>query len=130
MEKIPLQTLKKVEKVSSEDRINELYVQCASVRRNFKPTVQTRRVIERDESVEYDHIFEEKLEEIEADIEDIYMKETLTLIEEELRVWKDQKKYLLIEYNKLHETEPQDQVRSFRFLLPSDSSCVLFFRSF
>jgi hypothetical protein len=113
MEKIPLQTLKpKVEKISSEDRINELYVQCASVRRNFKPTVQTRRTFERDESVEYDHIFEEKLEEIEADIEDIYMKETLILIEEELRVWKDQKKYLLIEYNKLHETEPQDQVRS------------------
>lgn len=115
MDKMPLQTLKIVEKVSSEDRINELYVQCASVRRNFKPTVRTRRDFERDDSVEYDHIFEEKIEEIEADIEDIYMKETLTLIEEELRVWKDQKKYLLIEYNKLHETEPQDQVslRSF-----------------
>lgn len=112
MDKIPLQTLKNVEKVSTEDQINNLTVECAAVRRNFKPTVRPRREFEPDDSIDFDHEFEKELCKAERDIENIYLTETLPRIETELELWVNEYKVLLEDYSKLHCDNANDQVNT------------------
>jgi DNA repair exonuclease SbcCD ATPase subunit len=111
MDKIPLQTLKPTEHKTSEELIGELQCQCASVRRNFKPTVRSRREFVRDESVEFDSVFEKELLKIDSDVEKVYLTETLPKIEEELNLWLKEYKNLLDELSKLHDDNAKDQVR-------------------
>lgn len=110
MDKIPLQTLKVVDKVASEDQINELSCQFASIRRNFKPTVRTRREFEPSDEVDFDTEFEKEVNKVDKDVDEIYLKETLPKMEAELNLWVNEYKNLLKEYKKLHEDSPKDQV--------------------
>lgn len=110
MDKIPLQTLKHHDKVSSEDLINKITVECASVRRNFKPTVRTRREFEPDDAVDFDTEFEKELIKVESAVDNVHLKETLPKIEEELNRWVHQYKDLLHDYSKLHDDSNKDQV--------------------
>lgn len=114
MDKIPLQTLKSVEKVSTEDQIYNLAVEVAAVRRNFKPTVRSRREFEPDDSVDFDHVFELELCKVERDVENIYLNETLPRIEAELDLWVNEYKTLLEDYSKLHSDNVSDQVNKTR----------------
>lgn len=111
MDKIPLQTLKNIEKVSTEEQIVNLTVEVASVRRNFKPTVRTRREFEPDDSVDFDHEFEKELTKVERDVEKFYLTDTLPRIETELDLWVKEYKTLLEDYNKLSTDQHSDQVR-------------------
>lgn len=115
MDKIPLQTLKHIEKVPIEDQIVELTVQCAAVRRNFKPTVRTRREFEPDESVDFDPEFEKEVLIIDKEVDEFYLRETLPKIEAEVNLWVNQYKNLLEEYSKLCESVPDHQVRRLSF---------------
>lgn len=110
MDKIPLQTLKIKEIIPTEDQINELSVQLASVRRNFKPTVHTRREFEPEDDVDFDPEFEKELNKIDKDVDESYLKATMPKIEAELKLWTDEYKSLLDEYRKLHDNNPKDQV--------------------
>lgn len=111
MDKIPLQTLKNVEKATSEEQINNIAIACASVRRNFKPTVRSRREFEPDDSVEFDHEFEKELCKVDHDLEHVYLKETLPKLELELNVWMKDYKDLLEQFSKLQDDNVHDQVR-------------------
>lgn len=113
MDKIPMQTLKHVEKVSSEEQINNLAIGLKSVQRCFKPTVRTRRV----ETPELD---DKAVASLEYDIECHHLKETLPKIETELNLWTRDYKDLLEHIQKLHEDDKEDQVsrqvvKTFRF---------------
>lgn len=110
MDKIPLQTLKNIEKTSSETQVNNLSVEITSVLRNFKPTVRSRREFEPDESYEFDPAFEKELNKIELDVDNVYLKETLPKIEAELTTWILEYKSLLNEFSKLHDDNTKDQV--------------------
>jgi hypothetical protein len=110
MDKMPLQTLKNIEKITSEELINNLTVECASVRRNFKPTVRTRREYEPDENVDFDTEFEKEWIKVESEVDNIYLKETLPKVEQELNRWLHQYKDLLNELHNLHDDNLKDQV--------------------
>lgn len=110
MDKIPLQTLKNVEKVSSETQINNLSVEVTAVLRNFKPTVRSRREFEPDDSLDFDTIFEKEIQKVESDVDNIYLKESLPKIETELAIWTNEYHTLLNELAKLHEDSAKDQV--------------------
>lgn len=110
MDNIPLQTLKVKEIVPSEDQINEISVQLASVRRNFKPTVRTRREYEPDDDVDFDPEFEKELNKIDKDVDESYLKATIPKIEAELKLWTNEYKSLLEEYRKLRDDNPTAQV--------------------
>lgn len=107
---MPLQTLKTITKISPEELINKLTVECASVRRNFKPTVRTRRDFEPDDDVDFDTEFEKEWIKIESSVDSVHLKETLPKVEEELNRWVHQYKDLLNELHKLHEDNVKDQV--------------------
>lgn len=111
MDQIPLQTLKPIEKVSTEDQINNLIVEVASVNRNFKPTVRSRREYEADDTIDFDSAFEKVLNKIDSDVENIHLTETLPKIETELNLWVNEYKSLLEEFHKLREDSVRDQVR-------------------
>ena len=111
MEKIPLQTLKIKEKIPKEELINKLTIECASVRRNFKPTVRTRRFFEPDETVDFDTEFEKEWNKVESDVDNVHLKETLPKVEEELNKWVHEYKNLLNDFSKLHDDSAKDQVR-------------------
>ncbi|CRL03165.1 CLUMA_CG016567, isoform A [Clunio marinus] len=110
MDDIPLQTLKVIEKVTSEEQVNNISVQIASVLRNFKPTVRSRREFEPDESVGFDTEFEKELNQIESEVDNIYLKESLPKIETELNLLVRDYKHLLTYYSKLNETDVKNQV--------------------
>lgn len=110
MDKIPLQTLKVREIIPVEDQMNELSVQIASVHRNFKPTVRSRREFEPDDSVDFDPEFEKECIRIDKDVDESYMKETLARVDAELKLWTNEYKSLLSEYKKLKEDNPENQV--------------------
>jgi hypothetical protein len=111
MDKIKLQTLKNVQKVPTEDLINKLSIECASVRRNFKPTVRTRREYEPDESIGFDTEFEKEWNKVESNVDHIHLKETLPKMEEELNRWIHEYKDLLHDYSVLQNDNAKDQVR-------------------
>ena len=110
MDKIPLQTLKNVEKVTSEDKVLNISQEINAVLRNFKPTVRSRREFEPDDSCEFDTAFEKELNRIESDVNSFHLKETLPKIEAELGLWTHEYKTLLDEFSKFHEDSIQDQV--------------------
>lgn len=116
MDQIPLQTLKPIEKVSTEDQINNLIVEVASVNRNFKPTVRSRREYEPDDTIDFDSAFEKVLNKIDSDVENIHLTETLPKIETELNLWVNEYKSLLEEFHKLREDNVRDQVRKTKTL--------------
>lgn len=115
MDKMPLQTLKNIEKISSETLINNLQVQCASVRRNFKPTVRTRREYEPDDEVDFDTEFEKEWIKVESSVDNVHLKETLPKIEQELNRWIHEYKDLLNELHSPHEDNIRDQVMNKSF---------------
>lgn len=110
MDKIPLQTLKNVEKVSSEEQVMNISLEVSAVLRNFKPTVRSRREFERDDSYDFDPAFEKELDKIESEVDNVYLRETLPKIEAELSNWIHEYKSLLDEYSKLHDDNIKDQV--------------------
>lgn len=110
MEKIPLQTLKNIEKVSSEAQIDNITIEVHSVLRNFKPTVRSRREYEPDDEVDFDTEFEQELQNIDSAVENVHLRETLPKIETELNIWLREYKHLLDEYKKLHDDNIKDQV--------------------
>lgn len=113
MDKILLQTLKNVEKVPSEIQLDNLSIEVTSVLRNFKPTVRSRREYEPDDDLDFDTVFEKELQKVEQDVDNIYMIESLPKIEAELALWTKEYQNLRSEYEKLHEDNVKDQVRSF-----------------
>lgn len=110
MEKIPLQTLKNIEKVSSEAQIDNLTIEVHSVLRNFKPTVRSRREYEADDEVDFDAEFDKEFQKIDSAVENVHLRETLPKIETELNLWAREYKDLLDEYKKLHDDNLKDQV--------------------
>lgn len=110
MDKIPLQTLKNVEKIPTETQIDNITIEVHSVLRNFKPTVRSRREYEPEDDVDFDAEFEKELEKIDSAVENVHLRETLPRIETELNVWVREYKHLLDEYKKLHDDSIKDQV--------------------
>lgn len=110
MDQIPLQTLKPVEKIPPEDQVNNLSLEVAAVLRNFKPTVRSRREFEPDDDVDFDTAYEKELQNIDASVDSVYLKDTLPRIEAEINLWLTEYKNLLDEFSKLNETEVKDQV--------------------
>lgn len=112
MDKMPLQTLKNTVKATPEELINKLTIECASVRRNFKPTVRTRREFEPDDDIDFDTEFEKEWNKIESDVDFVHLTETLPKVEEELNRWVHEYKNLLKEFHKLHDDNVKDQVKT------------------
>lgn len=110
MDEIPLQTLKSIDKISSEDKIINLSVEVQAVMKNFKPTVRSRRKFEPDDSYEFDPAFEGEINKIQSVVDNVYLKETLPKIEAELALWTNEYKSLIEELGKLHQDNSRDQV--------------------
>ena len=110
MDKIPMQTLKHVEKLTSEEQVQNISVQVKAINRNFKPTVRTRREYEPEDDIDFDTEFEKELNKVESDIDKVHLKVTLPKVQAELNLWVNEYKKLLEEFHKLHEDNPVHQV--------------------
>lgn len=106
-----MQTLKTIVKETPEELINKITIECASVRRNFKPTVRTRREFEPDDDVDFDTEFEKEWNNVESAVDHVHLRETLPKVDEELNRWIHEYKDLLHEFGKLHDDNVKDQVR-------------------
>ena len=111
MDNIPMQTLRHDEKPSTEELVTNLTLEVQSINRNFKPTVRTRREYEPEDEVAFDIQLEKELEKIDSEVENFHLKVTLPKIQEELDLWVHEYKDLLGQLQKLHEDEPEHQVR-------------------
>lgn len=97
MEKIPLQTLKELEKTSLEEQIKNLSLQVSAVLKSNERSRLRRKY-------EYDPKFENELINLESDIQNIHLRETFSKIEENLAA---------LELKMLHEDKTENQVHIF-----------------